>query len=117
MVFKRKAARRMSRRIGRRSARRSSSSSSMTPMNTLLAGAIVGFARPMVDKMLPNFFQVGPVDSDNVIIGAASIYGMKKTTGLVKAISTVALAQEAAIVTSRVTSANAQVSSNKGYEY
>ena len=72
-------------------------------MNVLLAGAIVGAARPFVADMLPNMFSAGPVDSDNVIIGAASFYGMKKTSGLMKAISTVALAQEAAIITSRVT--------------
>jgi hypothetical protein len=110
MVFKKKA-RRMYRGF-KKSARRSHSSSGMSPMNVLLAGAIVGAARPYAANVLPNLFSAGPVDSDNVIIGAASFYGMKKTSGLMKAISTVALAQEAAIVASRLTSPQTSTKSN-----
>lgn len=87
---------------------RHSSSSGISPMNALLAGAIYGAARPYVSKMLPDLFQFGPVDSDNVLIAAAGFYGMKKGNGLVKALGAVALGSEAGIVTARVVTNTAQ---------
>lgn len=103
----------------KRSSRRSTSSG-LTPMNVMLAGAIYGAARPFAAKMLPDMFSAGPVDSDNVIIGAAGFYGMKKGSGLVKALGAVALGSEAGIVAARVTSSAAQNVGQVGtdaYEY
>jgi len=97
----RKARRSKSRGFMKARARRSGSSG-LTPMNVMLAGAIYGAARPFVAKMLPDFFNFGAVDSDNVIVAAAGYYGMKKS-GLVKAIGTVALASEVGIVAARMT--------------
>lgn len=77
-------------------------------MNVLLAGTIYGLARPFAAKMLPDFFSFGPVDSDNVIIGAAGFYGMKKGNGLIKALGAVALGSEAGIVAARLTNSTAQ---------
>lgn len=101
--FRRKASRRS---FGgfRARASRSRSSSGLTPMNVALAGAIYGVARPIIANTLPNMFSFGPVDSDNAIIGGLGFYGMKKTSGLMKALSVVALASEVGIVTSRLTS-------------
>lgn len=88
---------------GKAYARRSGGSGGLSPMNVLLAGAVYGAARPYVSKMLPDLFSFGGVvDSDNVIIGAASYYGMKKS-GFIKALSAVALGSEAGIITARVT--------------
>jgi len=120
MVFKRKA-RRAYRGFKRSRGRRSGGSSSgMSPMNVLLAGAIYGAARPMVSKFMPDLFSVGPVDSDNVLIGVAGYYGMKKGSGLMKALGTVALGSEAGIVTARLSqgmlSNVAPQSSNNGVD-
>lgn len=102
MVFKKQ--RRAYRSFGRRSGRRhSNGSSGLSPTNVLLAGAIYGAARPIAAKMLPDMFSFGPVDSDNVIIGVAGWYGMKKGKGLMKALGTVALGSEVGIVTARMT--------------
>jgi len=107
MVFKRKAAKRSrSRGFSKRS--HSKSSSGLTPMNVVLAGAIYGAARPFVAKFLPDLFSFGPVDSDNVIVGAAGFYGMKKGKGLLKALGAVALGSEAGIVAARLTQPVAQ---------
>jgi|WetSurMetagenome_2_1015567.scaffolds.fasta_scaffold87502_3 hypothetical protein len=113
MVFKRKAARRSFGRSSRRSSRRSSTSG-LSPMNVLMAGAIYGAARPFAAKMLPDIFSAGPIDSDNVIIGAAGFYGMKKGNGLVKALGAVALGSEAGIVAARVSSGAAQTIGDAG---
>ena len=89
-------------------------------MNVLLAGAIYGAARPFAAKMLPDMFSFGPVDSDNVLIGAAGFYGMKKGKGLMKALGAVALGSEAGIVAARVTSGmanNAGDAGSSAYEY
>jgi len=113
MVFKRKAARRSYGRSMRRGSSRRGSSG-LSPMNVMLAGAIYGAARPFAAKMLPDMFSAGPIDSDNVIIGAAGFYGMKKGSGLVKALGAVALGSEAGIVASRLTSGVAQDISSAG---
>jgi len=101
MVFRRKA-RRAYRGFKRSRGRRSRGSSGLSPMNVLLAGAIYGAARPMVSKFMPDMFSFGPIDSDNVLIGVAGYYGMKKSSGLIKALSTVALGSEVGIVTARL---------------
>lgn len=118
MVFKKARSIRRYKTSARRSSRRSSSG--LSPMNVLLAGAIYGAARPFAAKMLPDFFSAGPIDSDNVIIGAAGFYGMKKGNGLVKALGAVALGSEAGIIAARVTSGAAEQVSSAGtnaYEY
>lgn len=116
--FRRKASRRS---FGFKKARRSGrSSSGLTPMNVLLAGAVYGLARPYVANVLPNMFSVGPVDSDNVIIGAAGYYGMRKGNGLVKALGAVALGSEAGIIANRLTSGvvqKAATTSATAYDY
>jgi hypothetical protein len=83
MVFKKKA-RRSFRGFAKKS-RSYAGNSSIKPMDILIAGAIYGAARPFAAKLLPNMFTFGPVDSDNVLIGAAGFYGMKKGKGLIKA--------------------------------
>lgn len=110
----RRIARRASRPMRRISRRSGRSTGSLTPMNVLLAGAIYGAARPYVASMLPNMFNVGPVDSDNVIIGAAGFYGMKKGNGLVKALGAVALGSEAGIIANRLTAGTIQTAANTG---
>lgn len=115
--FKRRAVRRYA-RPARRSRR--ASSSGLTPMNVLLAGAVYGASRPFVAKLLPDFFSFGPIDSDNVIIGGAGLYAMKKQTGFIKALGAVACGSEAGIVASRVTSNVAQnlgTAGKNAYEY
>lgn len=117
--FKRRTARRSSgfKRTSRRSGR---SSSGLTPMNVLLAGAVYGAARPYVASMLPNMFNVGPVDSDNAIIGAAGYYGMKKGNGFVKALGAVALGSEAGIIANRLTAGTIKTAAANGstvYDY
>jgi len=97
----RKAKRARSRGFMRARAKHSGSGA-ISPMNALLAGAIYGAARPLVAKYLPDLFSFGPVDSDNVLIGAAGFYGMKKGHGLMKALGAVALGSEAGIVTARL---------------
>ena len=118
MVFKKfkKARRFISRGYKQRT---KSSGSGLTPMNVALAGMVYGAARPFIAKMLPDFFSFGPIDSDNVIIGAAGFYGMKKT-GFIKALGAVALGSEAGIVAARVTSglaANVGDAGTSAYEY
>ncbi len=108
MVFKRKASRKRSSNF-KRARSRSSSSGSISPMNIMLAGAVYGFVRPIAAKMLPDLFNIGVVDSDNAIIGAAGYYGMKKS-GFVKALGMVALASETGIVVARLTSATTDTS-------
>jgi len=66
-----------------------------------MAGAIYGIARPMIANILPNFFNIGPVDSDNVVIGGAG-YMLAKKSGLMKAVGIVALAGETANVTQKL---------------
>jgi hypothetical protein len=95
-----------------RFARRSNRSVGVTPMNLVLAGAIYGYARPIAANMLPNMFSFGPVDSDNILIGAASYYGMRKSSGIVKALSTVALAGEASIIAQRLGSGTSVSTTN-----
>lgn len=117
--FKRKASRRSFGGFKRKSYRKSGGSS-LTPMNVLMAGAIYGLARPYVANILPNMFSAGPVDSDNIIIGAAGFYGMKKGNGLVKALGAVALGSEAGIVANRATSGlvqNATTNAGSAYNY
>lgn len=70
--------------------------------NVLLAGAIYGVGRPLLANALPNLFNVGPVDSDNALIGGAGWY-LSKKSGLMKAIGVVTMAGEAAQVTAKVT--------------
>jgi len=89
-----------------------SKSSGMSVTNVLLAGVIYGAARPYLAQMLPDLFSFGPVDSDNAIIGAAGMFGMKKS-GLWKALGTVALASEVGIVTSRIVTGTASASSSQ----
>lgn len=99
---------------------RAASKPSLKPMDVVLGGLIYGAARPFAAKMLPDMFSFGPVDSDNVIIGAAGLYGMKKGKGLMKALGAIALGSEAGIVAARVTSSTAQSVSTAGadaYEY
>lgn len=99
--------RRARRSVGRAVRRRTESrGSGLTPMNVLLAGAVYGAARPFLASAIPTFFTIGPVDSDNVIIGAAGLYGMKEK-GFLKALSAVTLGGEAGIVTARLTSSAA----------
>jgi len=102
MVFKKKATRRKGGFSKRARARSGRSSSGLTPMNVMLAGAVYGAARPIAAKFLPDLFSIGPVDSDNVLIGAAGFYGMKKSSGFMKALGAVALGSEAGIVTARL---------------
>ena len=109
MVFKkmRKIRRYASRAYGR--ARRSvTKSTGLSPINVLLAGAVYGAARPFAAKILPDMFSFGPVDSDNVIIGAAGFYAMKKGTGFMRALGAIALASEASIIAARLSSPIAQ---------
>lgn len=93
-------AKRYGRRFGKRQSRRSNSG--MSPLNLMLGGAIYGFARPIVANMLPTFFQFGPVDSDNVIIGGLGYLGSKKSSGIIKAISYAAIIGESANITSKL---------------
>lgn len=87
-------------------------------MNVLLAGAVYGAARPFIAKFMPNFFQFGPVDSDNVILGGAGIWAMKKQGGFMKALGAVTAGSEAGIVASRLTStATGNSVGTNAYEY
>jgi hypothetical protein len=98
-MFKRKA-RRSSRKMSYRAkARRSSSGSGLSLMNVALASAAYTLARPYVANLVPDF-NVGPVSSDNLIIGAAGYYGMRKS-GFIKALGTVALAGEIGVVAAK----------------
>ena len=118
MVFKRKARRSRARGFSKKTYSRSKGG--LSPMNVVLAGAIYGLARPIVSKMLPNMFEFGPVDSDNVAIGLAGWYGMKKGNGLIKALGAVALGSEAGIITARATSGiteNIGSAGNDAYNY
>lgn len=84
-----------------RAYRRASHKGGISPMQIALAGALYGAARPYVASMLPNFFSFGAVDSDNVIIGAAGLYGMTRTSGFTRALGAIALGSEAGIVASK----------------
>jgi hypothetical protein len=95
--FKRKAKRYSGFKRGAK--RANSSSSGMKVTDVLIAGVIYGVARPMVAGLIPDLFKVGPVTSDNVIIGAAGFYGLKKGKGITKALGVMALGGEAAQVT------------------
>jgi hypothetical protein len=87
----------------KRAARRANrTTGSLKVTDVLIAGVIYGVGRPMLANVLPNFFSMGPVDSDNVIIGAAGFYGMKKGKGITKALGIMALGGEAASVTSKL---------------
>jgi len=99
--FRRKAARRTYAATKSRGRSRGKSSSGLTPMNVILASALYGVARPYLANIIPDFVSIGPVTSDNIVIGAASYYGMTKTSGFMKALSTVSLASETAIVASK----------------
>ena len=101
--FRRKA-RTSGRRFGRRSRGRSTVSG-MSPLNVAMAGAVYGFGRPIIANMVPNFFQIGPVDSDNALIAGAGYYGLKNGRGgFVKALSAIALGSEVGMVTAKATS-------------
>jgi hypothetical protein len=118
MVFKRKAKR--SFRGFAKKSRSYAGHSGIKPIDILLAGAIYGAARPFVAKFMPDLFRFGPVDSDNVLIGAAGFYGMKKGKGLIKALGAVALGSEAGIITARLASGVASNVGNAGtdaYQY
>lgn len=106
-----------SRRYFGRSSRRSrgSSSSGLKMTDVILAGAVYGAARPFVANIIPPMFEFGPVDSDNVIIGGAAFLGMKQKNKMIKAISTVALASEVALVTSKMMSGGMGGSNNVQY--
>ena len=108
------------RRFGKRSKSRSSSSSNMSLMNIAGAGAIHGFARPLAGNMLPSLFSFGPIDSDNVILGAAGYYAMKKGSGMIKVLGMLTLANEISYVTQKLTSGasnDSSVSSTDPYSY
>lgn len=75
----------------------------MSPLTVALAGLAYGVARPIVGNVLPDFFNVGPVSSDNAIIAGAGYMGMKKGKGFVKALSMVALSGEMAQVSAKAT--------------
>jgi hypothetical protein len=95
----------MRRRAGR------SMGSGLKATDIMMAGAVYGFARPMVANMIPPLFEFGPIDSDNAIIGVAAYMGMKQKNKLVRAISAVALGGEIAQVTAKMTAGNTSSSS------
>jgi len=111
MVFRRKA-RRSRGGFRARAKSRGRSSGGVGFTDLLIGGAIYGFARPMAAQMLPDLFSFGPVDSDNVIIGGAGYMGLKSSNKIIKATSMVAIAGEAAIVSSRLSQGTCTSSSN-----
>ena len=106
----------MAKRKGRNSFK--SSNGSVSLMNVAGAGAIHGIARPMIANILPSFFSFGPVDSDNVIIGGAGYYAMKKGSGIIKILGMLTLANEVSYVTQKVTGNNQTQQTNAvAYNY
>lgn len=101
MVFRRKARRSFGR--GLKKYARNKTGGSIKVTDVLLAGALYGVARPIVANALPTMFSFGPIDSDNVLIGAAGWYGMKQK-GLLKALGIVALGSEVGFVAAKAAS-------------
>jgi len=66
--------------------------------DVLIAGVIYGMAKPIIKNTIPDFFSFGPVSSDNLVIGGAGFYGMKKGKGIVKALGIIALGDQASEV-------------------
>lgn len=94
---------------------RGRSNTGIGPMDVLLAGAIYGVARPRVAALLPDLFNVGPVTSDNAIIGGAGYLASKQSNKLIKAIGLITMGAEASIITSNATQSIGTQSS--GYVY
>ena len=110
---------RSARRVGGFMRRSNRTSGGMKVTDVLIAGAIYGLGRNIVANMIPNFFTFGPVDSDNVIVGLAGWYGLKKGKGMTKALGAIALGGEAGIITSRLTAGMipATVGAQSAYNY
>lgn len=96
---------RFKRRIGAFSSSRrtTSRSTGIGAMDVLLAGAVYGIARPRVAALLPDLFTVGPVTSDNAIIGGAGYLASKQSNKLLKALGLITMGAEASIITSNAT--------------
>lgn len=121
------------RRFGRRGSFRGRSfkrsrghSTGISLTNVLLAGALYGVARPLIANALPNMFSIGPVDSDNAILGVGGYFLSKKSSGLMKALGIFAMGTEAGIVTGKLISGTSTTQSttnfglapyNSGYSY
>lgn len=88
--------------FGKKGSYRGHKSSGFSMTDVLLAGAIYGAVRPTVSGMLPTFFKIGVVDSDSVILGAASYFAMKSNNKLIKSIGVIGLGTEAGIITSQL---------------
>jgi hypothetical protein len=86
-----------------RKSRGRSTSSGISATDILLAGAIYGVARPRISALLPDLFNIGPVTSDNAIIGAAGYMASKQSNKLIKAVGLMAMGGEAGIITSNAT--------------
>lgn len=113
----RKMRRRASRNFKRYS-RRSGSSSGLKPMDVVIGGAIYGAGRQFVADFIPDFGTFGPVSSDNLVVGAAAMLGMKQKNKIIKAASTVALGTEiAAVVSKMVQQQTATPTQSAGYVY
>lgn len=98
--FRRKRSRRASRSPKFRRSR--GGSKGITPMDAMLAGAIYGVARPFAANVIPDILpNIGPVSSDNMVIGAASWWASKQSNKLIKAIGTVGLAAETSMVVNK----------------
>jgi hypothetical protein len=77
-------------------------SSGITPTNMALAGAVYGVGRPFVANLLPSMFNLGGVDSDNVLLGVGGWLLASKSKGLLKAIGLMALGTEVGYVTGKM---------------
>lgn len=110
-----KKARRSFRRFSKASRR--TGSSKLSVMEVAAAGALYGAARPYAANMMPTFFSFGPVDSDNVILGAAGAYAALKGKGLIKALGVIALGTEAGIVTGKFVSGQTVSSTGSNITY
>jgi len=115
--FRRKAKRRSYSGFMKRGSSRRKSGSSLSATDVLLAGAIYGVARPMIANMLPSFFQFGPVDSDNVILGGAGYMASKQGNKLIKSVGLIAMGTEAGLIANNVVSSKTSPSANAGYVY
>lgn len=101
-----KKARRAVRRVysSVKSSYRRSRKPSISAMDVLVAGAVYGIARPTIANALPTMFAFGPVDSDNVILGAGGYMASKSKTKLFKTIGLIAMGTESGIVASKMLS-------------
>jgi hypothetical protein len=94
-----------------------SKGSSLSPLKVILANAVYGAVRPYAANMLPDFFNFGPVSSDNVILGGVGALAMSQSNGWMKALGVAMVGQEAGIVGAKLSTGMSSSGGTSGVTY